>query len=81
MQCVGLMCGTLPPEASIVYLVPIVEHMIRLMAAGFDDDDTDSYRCLTQAFARMAESLGDAFAPYFPAVLPPIIEQATREVC
>ena len=50
-----------------------------LQAGGFEDDDADSYRYLTQAFARMAEALGDDFAPYLPLVLPPILEQAVAE--
>jgi hypothetical protein len=106
MECVGLICGCLPPELSVLHAEPIVVHMIRIQvrpcravlhrhghllcvsrvavrvvqAAGFDEDDEDSYRYMTLAFSRLAESMGEAFAPYMPAVLPPIIAQATAIV-
>jgi hypothetical protein len=80
MESVGLILNCLPPEVCKVHAEPIVLDMIRIQAAGFDDDDEDSYRYMTVAFSRLAECMGDDFAPYMKAVLPPIIETASMDV-
>jgi hypothetical protein len=47
---------------------------------GIDDDDQETYRYLTLAFSRLAQSMEEDFTPFLPSVLPPIMELASRQV-
>lgn len=78
MECVGLIGNAVGHERFSTDALEVMHILMETQQGGLSNDDPQ-YQYMVQALARICECVGEAFVPFLPHVIPPLLVSASAE--